>query len=790
MLEFFRRHQRYFFLFITVIIVISFSFFGTYDAVAPEKNSHADVVAFKAIDGTAVTRQELDEMILFISSDSRDKLLFGGGWGPNFLNDGVVRKSLLDSGLAAPLISAYKNLLSEELQVKLQKEKRFVPYVHPQAKFLSSVNAWSYFVPTLKQHFDLLRGSEDPLEEQAVEARIALYLDGEKLPPQLLRQLLQYQEKQYNWISHDPLLDNQDMAIFGYYTLQDWFGSRFMQLAAEFIINSAKIAEKRGYVVTKEEALAALWSNAENSFKENLQSPYLGVADVTAYFNEQLRRMGLNKNSAVKIWQQVLLSNRLFDDMGSSVFIDPLFVKELLAYSHEKIEGDSYHLPAPLRLSNFQALQQFETYLDLISKRSSEEKAALNLPKQFLPIEEIKKKSPELLQKRYLLEIAKIDKRNLQAKVSVKETWAWEVADENWKILQNKFPEIGIKTGEDRASRFALLDSMDEVTRERIDNFSRGKIVESHPDWIDQALTSADPAQQLISLRLVGGKPPLPGIENREEFMAVLDAAPAAGGEEEEKKWVNYSENNSYYRLAVLDRSKEWEVVTFAEAKNDDSIDRLLDANLESFYTKTREAKEKNYRKEDGSWRPFKEVKEQIAEEYFSKILKSIKESYLLQHEHKDKELSPDKAAAWRLYPYVRAVYEQFKEDKNGTEFAPQEKEATEAKEPFSFRKPLEKQWVLVKELLEAERGSVGEKETIPEEAFNLPQDSWSKIYTPSNGDLFFFYLDGKTTAVKAAETVEKTMAAQKLLGDEAKQSLLAELVAIMKEHSEVINDK
>lgn len=82
MLEFLRKHQRYFFFVITVVIIISFSFFGTYSTVNTEYPHEQMVV--KTVDGTNVSRQELDEMATFISTDSQDKLILGGIWGPNF----------------------------------------------------------------------------------------------------------------------------------------------------------------------------------------------------------------------------------------------------------------------------------------------------------------------------------------------------------------------------------------------------------------------------------------------------------------------------------------------------------------------------------------------------------------------------------------------------------------------------------------------------------------------------------------------------------------------------------
>lgn len=98
MLHHFRKYQRWIYIVITVVIIISFSFFGTYSTIATP--SAPDPVAFVAVDGAKVHRSELEEMALFLGTDSQDKWMLGGVWGPNFLNDGAIH-DLLITGLAS-----------------------------------------------------------------------------------------------------------------------------------------------------------------------------------------------------------------------------------------------------------------------------------------------------------------------------------------------------------------------------------------------------------------------------------------------------------------------------------------------------------------------------------------------------------------------------------------------------------------------------------------------------------------------------------------------------------------
>ena len=166
MLDFFRKYQCYFFLVITVVIIISFSFFGTYSTLG--SNTWREQIAFKAIDGREVPRFDVDEMALFIATDNEDKTLYGGVWGPNFLNDGVIRKDFLEPGLAQELARAYSNDLQADFDKRLTREKKYALYAHPQAPFLSVANVWNYFAPEMNAHFDALRAAQNSLDSEAL----------------------------------------------------------------------------------------------------------------------------------------------------------------------------------------------------------------------------------------------------------------------------------------------------------------------------------------------------------------------------------------------------------------------------------------------------------------------------------------------------------------------------------------------------------------------------------------------------------------------------------------------
>ena len=153
MLEFFRKYQRYFFIVIAVVIVISFSFFGTHSAInAPQKVE--DRCISQGVDGSKIMKSELDHMVRFLASDRNDLALTEKGMMPNFFNDGVVRKDLLGTGIGVLLANAYFEDLKGDLNERMTHHKAFHPYCHPTAPFISVENLWSQVLPSQKAHLD------------------------------------------------------------------------------------------------------------------------------------------------------------------------------------------------------------------------------------------------------------------------------------------------------------------------------------------------------------------------------------------------------------------------------------------------------------------------------------------------------------------------------------------------------------------------------------------------------------------------------------------------------------
>lgn len=785
MLQLFRRYQKPLFFFTTGMIIISFSFFGSYSAM--NESTIEDPVVFYAVDGSGVTRSEMEEMILFLSTDVYDKQSAGWGWGPNFLNDGVLRHDIIAAGLAPVLAEKYLPAMSDELNSRLQKEKRFRPYVHPQARFINADTTWTQFAPDLKASYDALRSSGNAVSAEAFDHRVACYLAENRFPSYALAQVLRYQEGQYESIQQDPNLMRQDLALFHYHSAEDWFGRSFVRLCAQFVINAAQEAEQRGYVVTKEEALADLMRNAHDSYRYEQSSPEVAYSGSNEYMAEQLRRMSIGKTRAIKMWRRVLLFRRLMDDVRDSVHVDPLAYEQMLTFSGAAATVDQYSLPPEFRFDNARSMHRLEVYLAAVAERDLKEPLAL--PHKFKSPAEVKKSHPELVQRRYVLAVTGVDQDTLEARVGVRETWRWEVEDANWIKLVAEFPELRGSIAGNEFERYAVLDSLDPATRNRVDAFAREAIVASHPEWIPEALDAAKMQINEYALAYAGKFFPFHGVTDREGLFARLDAATLVEPSHVEHAEADISlssftgDSKHYYRVHVVDRSSAGdEIMNFNEAIVNGAADALVDTLLEKTYVAIREKDAKSYKKADGLWKPLSDVRAKVADAHFKPLHELVYRDYLTHGGSRaPTEATGEFAAAHRMDAGMRLLRDKVAASPEAA--IDLLREGIPAETPhgkLSLRIDPTDQWRLVKDERVVERNQFEGELSNPEaglgHVLTLKEGEWSPVLSAEDGHVSFALV--RTFGVANSDILtEKVQQARLMLGEEAQQILCRELL-------------
>ncbi|MCB1148850.1 MAG: hypothetical protein KDK48_01685 [Chlamydiia bacterium] len=769
MLHFFRKYQRFFFLIVTVVIVISFSFFGAMNVMM--QTPVEDPVAFEAVDGARIKRSELEQMAAFLASDSYDKSLYGGVWGPNFLNDGVIQKNFLQTGLAQVLAEEYPALLEADLLKRSAKEKHTTLYHHPKADFISVENAWGFLAPEMKNYYRTVVIGENPLSKPEFDARVNLYLGQRRISPQSLKQVLLYQKRQYSWLPEDPDLYRADLSVFGYHSLDDWFGPNFTRLASSVIINMAKIAEEKGYSVTDAEAYADLMRNALISYDQNKASPYVNVASAQEYLNEQLRRMHMDVRSATKLWKQVLLFRRLYEGFGDSVLVTRETFAPFAEYSGASLEGEIYSLPEALRLSSFTDLQLLQVYLDLVADGGS---TGANLPKKFKSPKDIAKVAPELVERKYRLDVATFDLGRIQQRIPLDEMWEWQTSDAGWDKLQEQYSILSVKKSGTPAERFEALESLDPSTRDQVDRTSRELMAKEDTDALSEGIANAPSEVRTLGVRLAGDSP-FKGVTSSKEIVELMETALGQGpkAEDAKAKLQNYTQDGRhYFRITVLDREPSEEILTFQDAKKQRILIKILNKKLEEHYAKLKKNDAKRYRTEGGEFQPLADVRMQIARDLFKETLENLDKAHGGQE-----PMTVEDAASLRLKNHVAAARDAAVQGKSLEAFV-----RSDASDEPTFAD----QWLLVKEEYRTARGEKTRGRLQEDAVFDLAADSWTEVNAPAGGDINFFHVLARGQDSLDSAILSSGNQVQERISTEAQQSLMKKLLSDMRERQEI----
>lgn len=551
MLSFFRRYQKIIFIFTTLLVVISFVFFGTYKAIAPVFTKQGnDKVLYTTLKGRKITQDYLEKMERFLEVEpafSYDPLRVIQS---NPLNDGVIAREFLVQGFADLLFSDEDRALLEN---KNLKERSFSLYNHPTSKKLSTQATWESFAPELEEQFWRFKKCEDVLSAEAIETRSALYLTHQRFNGDMLKQVLRYQEYQQRAVI-DPLLVNKDLSLFGYRNLSDWFGELFVERAAKVIIEGAQLAKVAGLKVARDEVYADIYERAESSFRSLQQRTEIPVQNGAEFLKLLLNRLQMEEKDLVQIWEDVLYFRRLLDERSSSVMIDSLALGKFYRFANHTLNLKVTELAKDLHFSNFEDLKGFELYLESVGERRED---LLTLPSRYKSPENLAIEAPELTGRRFWINVAHLNKKELSAKVPLTLLWKWQ--EEHYQELQELF---GLPV-------FAQFDAIDERLRERVDHYSYTLLIDEHPEWIGEVLATKSKEPQEIFLRF---------NQRESSFVGIDDLAALSIRLHREDLITAYSQDEqNYYMIEVVQRGLLGEVLSYSEAKKSGALTELME---------------------------------------------------------------------------------------------------------------------------------------------------------------------------------------------------------------------
>lgn len=627
MLQYFRKHQRKFFIVITVVVIISFSFFGTFSLLQDYTHAPNDKVYATAFDGSKLMESDVKQMSYFLSSDQ-------GMEGGNLLNDGVIRKDFIETKFAHSIFANYFKTLQPQLSQIFEKMRRFQPYEHPNAPFLSASLLWERFHPKINENMKLVK-QKTSFGAEEFNLLSDLYLQQYEFPASALKRWVLFQLKQNPQIPFDQRLYNDDLTLFGFHTAADWFSQEFVDIASQFILNGAILAEKEGYKITDEEARLNLWENFHSYVLNAFPQEKITEDSLSSIYQRQHAALGLDERRGVSLWKKVLLFRKLIEGRAGGINLDPLLSQEVAA---SKYTVDAIYLPKPLQLKNLRDLFLFSTYLQKVFPAREN---LLDLPKEPMSIEKIKKEAPSLVTKKYRVEMAQVSKEEVGLRVKVKELWNWQLEDKNWETLKKEFPSLQSK--QDGQTRFQKLTALDPNERAKIDAFSLAQILSAHPEWISEELAKKKPLNKEIT-RVSLLKHPPQGIQSVESFISFLENLPL-------NKEETYTQDEKVYSRVILKEKGEEEVLSFSEAIAYNVLQEMLDAQLEQEYPKVRSRAPKLFKTKEGEWKPWESVKEEIGTLVFSDLMKAVEKDAA----QKAYALTPDKYPFYFFCSYLNS---------------------------------------------------------------------------------------------------------------------------------------
>lgn len=776
MLTFFRKHQRFFFIIVTVVIVISFSFFGTFSSLSQQQDA-PDYAIGKGIDGSDIMKREVATLCRLIATSPLDRNSWQKSNIPNFLNDSVIEKDLIASGMAMMLARHYFEELKPDLEQRLVRIRSFRPYRNSQFPAISAEAVWSRFLPSLNQHLMVLKTKSDQFTVETLGILFQLYLDQTMLPSDFLKQILVHQLEQMG--HSDPMLVHADLSLFGFHSLEDWFGPRFIELAGQVIINAARFAEEKGYYVSNEAVRTELFQNIVNGYREVSRQDKIQAQDVETYYQNQVRHFAADERSLLQSWRQVMLFRRLFQDIGNSVFLDPLPLKQFHEYTRDALKIDLYELPDYLRFKDILDLCRFQMYVEAVSLDTVPKKNLFALPQHFASVDQVEKKAPELVEQQIEVEYAEVRKEDLVRQISLKETWDWEVEDRSWELLKKQFPQLASIQALSAAERYNVLDKLKADVRLKVDAFAQECIIDQHPERIIAALEMAQVCTASFGLRSAGKAGPFDQVKDKSRFAELLRAAPIRGQEASSaalrvQQTLNAfsDDQKTFYRISVLSRNNERAILRFAQALQDGTLERMLDKRLEESYPDVRRKSSTQFQKADGSWKPVKEVREQVCKILFSDLFKAIEESQRsLADSLQVNGAEPPFSfyTQYRLYTFLSDVKKQIEANPEDPKWVQIEGQKDQS---------LEGQWKLCKTTRIVERSS--DFLFAKEKMFEVPVLGWSAINVGHLGSLAFYRVLGRDALdITAAKEVDQ---GHHLLSLDAQRSFFTDLLKTLQE--------
>ena len=778
MMKFIRKYQRLFFLIITIVVIVTFAFWGT-SSTFHENTKKSDKVIAKSLGETKITYSDIQKMANFLSLDwsiyllSPQKHLY-------LLNDGVIIHDILNTGLSDLFCETYFDFFKPHLEKNFEKIKKFTTYQHPYVDFISARSIWKEYHPVINELLQKIQSCED-VSIDMMKLLFQLYQEQLMFSPLLLKKTLLYQQSKFPWMETDARIYHDELALFGFHSLRDWFGNNFIDMATQFILNITAFAEKKGYVISYTEAKNDLLQNIQRGYNQlNLSNKESDEVN----FQNQLAKFHLDEIQAVKIWQKILLFRKFFQHIGDSILLDSSTFKDYFAYTREKAEINYYELPRYLQIQDFSTLLKLQMYLHSVSPSlSNNQEFLLELSDIYFPIEKIEKDFPQLIESRYKVKLATVALADVEIKIGEKELWQWQLQEENWQKLQQHFSHLALKDKASRQLRFEKLENLPQLKRYKIDQFSRDLMVKENPQWINDCFQKQTKQEKILSFRENGKIVNLEYVANGIRLQNLLEKMAQNNKDEnaEEQLLCFTDDQQNHYQIEFVAKSPSKNIISFQQALEQKIIDPLLEEYLQNKYQQLCQNEPSLFLDENQQRQPFEKVKNLVGKFAFSPLFEAIEQDCIKEGITIDKEQEFSFYANYRFYYYMRKIHQQMMMNPENTVWLKQM--SSKAYQGEELVSNIQDQWKIESNTTVISRDY--HDQTFAKCVFVTNSYSWSDIVFSEKKNPFFFYVKNKS--VDQIPFEKELKKCKKLLKDEAVYNLSQKMIEEMQKNKAMV---
>lgn len=715
MLQFFRKYQKIFFFVVAFMVIVSFLFFGTVN-MSPGGGETSAVLEEKEVISRILSTSPFDPH------------------APLFCNEGTLQKEWMASGMGLIVARAYFAEIRPELNQRLEQARIFRPYVHPRDPEISARAVWKNYAPRMLTEMARITNpaTDGEPKVETLAQLFRLHMEQMRLPPVLLQRFLAFQLNQKG-MEVDPSMSAERLSLFGFESIQDWFGQKWVDRVCEVTLRAATLARKQGYKISSSQVRQTLLSNIAKNYQKVFQGDPPSPQQCERLLIEEARHLGLSLSSFLEGWKTVFLSLRLFEEAGKSMFLDRLPFEQFSSFANESAQVELYELPSSLQFTESLALFRFQLYLQGTSEECSP--SSLMLPQSTPSLEWVEKNAPELVERCCDVEYAMVHIDEVIAEISLSKTWEWEAHP------QKSFPRELVKEGS-----WETLHSLSEVDRLRVDGWVREQIVRDDPQYISTALKRKELKAETLHFRNRGGKLPFAGLKKP---LLLWQELVRSGGCEQ------YSaDGKSFYRIVGFCPKGGPRVLSYEESERDGTLAQMLDEKLMAAYPEVRKKNPAKFRKEDGAFAPYAAVKELVGRHVFADLLDQIEAVYKAEYGElptiEGMVLPASFYTQYRFLSFMRASQLAIREGK-----------------------PLPARWSLEQRTCTLSRSSP--YHFAKKELFLQPLQEWSGVQAEEKGNLLFYRVLG--TAETLPFSSDGMQTAHKILAEDAKRDLLHELL-------------